>query len=374
MRYRNPLVVLIACGLVTVALGLFKFKQIQSAIAYAESFPEPSETVETREVQFKLWKEERAYKAEIVAAKEVDLVTEVDGRAILVGFSSGDIVQEGQILLRLDASEQISNRDALNARLQLATLQYDRVKRLFDNGVASKEEVDLAQTLLTSIRASLDASDAIIAKKTISAPFNARAGLHNVNVGEYVKAGTYISKLVGTGTTLYVDFAVPQTKDETLIGDEIRVNCGAASENYLSALIIAKDTSINRLSRSIRVRAALTGAPKKIVPGSVCKALVSLERETLVAHVPSSSILFDPLGPYVFVLKAASSGDDAGFRASKRRVVLGPSYRGERIIKEGVDRGEKIASVGAFKLREGILVYQSIGDPRYPKTFRSHNE
>ena len=76
----------------------------------------------------------------------------------------------------------------------------------------------------------------------------------------------------------------------------------------------------------------------------------------------------------MFVLRAASSENDAGFRASKRRVVLGPSYRGERVIKEGVDRGEKIASVGAFKLREGILVYQSIGDPRYPKTFRSHNE
>ncbi len=374
MRYRNPLVVLFACGLVIVALGLIKLKQIQSAIAFAESFPEPSETVELKEVQFKLWKEERAYKAEIVAAKEIDLVTEVDGRAIFVGFESGDIVQEGQILIRLDASEQISNRDALNSRLQLATLQYDRVRRLFDNGVASKEEVDLAQTLLTSIRASLGASDAVIVKKTISAPFNARAGLHNVNVGEYLKAGTYISKLVGTGTTLYVDFAVPQSKDQTLIGDEIRVICGAASDNHLSAIIIAKDASINRLSRSIRVRATLTDAPKKVVPGSVCKAMVSAEREILVAHVPSSSVLFDPLGPYVFVLKKTSTNDNAGFRASKRRVVLGPSYRGERIITEGVERDEKIASVGAFKLREGILVYQFKDETRSPMTFPTPNE
>ena len=374
MRYRNPLVVLFACGLVIVALGLIKLKQIQSAIAFAESFPEPSETVELKEVQFKLWKEERAYKAEIVAAKEIDLVTEVDGRAIFVGFESGDIVQEGQILIRLDASEQISNRDALNSRLQLATLQYDRVRRLFDNGVVSKEEVDLAQTLLTSIRASIGASDAVIVKKTISAPFDARAGLHNVNVGEYLKAGTYISKLVGTGTTLYVDFAVPQSKDQTLIGDEIRVICGAASDNHLSAILIAKDASINRLSRSIRVRATLTDAPKKVVPGSVCKAMVSAEREILVAHVPSSSVLFDPLGPYVFVLKEVSTDDNAGFRASKRRVVLGPSYRGERIITEGVERDEKIASVGAFKLREGILVYQFKDETRSPMTFPTPNE
>ena len=374
MRYRNPLVVLFACGLVIVALGLIKLKQIQSAIAFAESFPEPSETVELKEVQFKLWKEERAYKAEIVAAKEIDLVTEVDGRAIFVGFESGDIVQEGQILIRLDASEQISNRDALNSRLQLATLQYDRVRRLFDNGVVSKEEVDLAQTLLTSIRASIGASDAVIVKKTISAPFDARAGLHNVNVGEYLKAGTYISKLVGTGTTLYVDFAVPQSKDQTLIGDEIRVSCGVASDNHLSAILIAKDASINRLSRSIRVRATLTDAPKKVVPGSVCKAMVSAEREILVAHVPSSSVLFDPLGPYVFVLKKTSTNDNAGFRASKRRVVLGPSYRGERIITEGVERDEKIASVGAFKLREGILVYQFKDETRSPMTFPTHNE
>ena len=374
MRYRNPLVVLFACGLVIVALGLIKLKQIQSAIAFAESFPEPSETVELKEVQFKLWKEERAYKAEIVAAKEIDLVTEVDGRAIFVGFESGDIVQEGQILIRLDASEQISNRDALNSRLQLATLQYDRVRRLFDNGVVSKEEVDLAQTLLTSIRASIGASDAVIVKKTISAPFDARAGLHNVNVGEYLKAGTYISKLVGTGTTLYVDFAVPQSKDQTLIGDEIRVSCGVASDNHLSAILIAKDASINRLSRSIRVRATLTEALKKVVPGSVCKAMVSAEREILVAHVPSSSVLFDPLGPYVFVLKKTSTNDNAGFRASKRRVVLGPSYRGERIITEGVERDEKIASVGAFKLREGILVYQFKDETRSPMTFPTHNE
>ncbi len=374
MRYRNPLVVLFACGLVIVALGLIKLKQIQSAIAFAESFPESSETVELKEVQFKLWKEERAYKAEIVAAKEIDLVTEVDGRAIFVGFESGDIVQEGQILIRLDASEQVANRDALNSRLQLANLQYDRVRRLFDNGVASKEELDLAQTLLTSIRASLGASDAVIVKKTISAPFNARAGLHNVNVGEYLKAGTYISKLVGTGTMLYVDFSVPQSKDQTLIGDEIRVICGAASDNHLSAILIAKDASINRLSRSIRVRATLTDAPKKVVPGSVCKAMVSAEREILVAHVPSSSVLFDPLGPYVFVLKEASTDDSAGFRASKRRVVLGPSYRGERIITEGVERGEKIASVGAFKLREGILVYKFAGEPRSAMTFPTHNE
>jgi membrane fusion protein (multidrug efflux system) len=73
--------------------------------------------------------------------------------------------------------------------------------------------------------------------------------------------------------------------------------------------------------------------------------------------VPNSSLLHDPVGDYVFVL--SPDAEKKGFRAERRDVVVEKRQGGEVYLNEGLAAGETVAADGAFKLREGLLVFKA---------------
>ena len=127
-------------------------------------------------------------------------------------------------------------------------------------------------------------------------------------------------------------------------------------QNATPAEIVAKNFSVNATSSNIRMRAVarrdLVGLPH----GSFVKVLLPRGKMRTIAKVPLASIIYDELGPYVFTVQPANDAPTPNQRAYKRRVKLGPQTEGEIIILEGLQEGERIAGIGAFKLTEGSLV------------------
>ena len=91
-------------------------------------------------------------------------------------------------------------------------------------------------------------------------------------------------------------------------------------------------------------------------PGSLVSVEVPMAQERVATLVPVTAVRRNSFGASVFVLKPAEQGARGGYRAALRPVTLGPQ-RGDRIIiAEGLEPGERVATAGAFKLREGALV------------------
>ena len=85
----------------------------------------------------------------------------------------------------------------------------------------------------------------------------------------------------------------------------------------------------------------------------------------MLTIVPATAIRRDALGASVYVLEAVEENGRSVTRASKRKVQLAPAEGAPSdsvIIRAGIEAGEQIAAVGAFKLRDGALVAPSEAD------------
>jgi membrane fusion protein (multidrug efflux system) len=354
MKFRKWMPVIVGCITITVLLAWFKVDQIQKAIAQGQSFGEPMEVVELAMPEKIQWQPMVSVTADVVATQTLELTNELGGMVSEVGFSAGDKVLKGQLLVRLSTAEEQAQLAAAQADAQLAKLVLARNQKLAKSGVASQEDKDSALAQYNAAVASEDRLKAIIDKKTLRAPFDASVGIFELEVGSYLQASTAITRLVGSTTQLWLDFNLPQQQATLLVGDVVSVP--QPFDEQLEATIIARDSWVNPRSGNLRYRALIDNSAGKIYPGSVVSVSAAVGQTETVTRLPMTAVRYDAFGPNIYVLVPAEAGAAEAERASKRSVTLGPESDQMVVIISGLNSDERVAGNGAFKLRDGILV------------------
>lgn len=355
---RSWLTVILLCALVAGGLGYFKYRQIQAGIARGAAFPEVVQAVEVFIVREEIWQPTTSVTGEVLAVRAVSVSNELAGRIVEVGFAPGSRVEAGQVLLRLDSSEERAQLAAGRADAEIARLDLNRNQKLIKSGAAAEEARDRARARYDSAQAVTSQLRAVIEKKTLRAPFDAWSGLHEWEVGQYVDKASLITRLVGISDDVWVDFTLPQQQAHLRVGEVVAVQPPNRGQT-VRAEIIARDAFVNDQSRNVKFRALGDNRQIGADPGSIVSVEVPLGAERVATLVPLTAVRRDSFGARVFVLRPAEEGARAAERAEQRTVTLG-SQRGDMIIvAEGLQPGQRIAASGAFKLREGVLVNAS---------------
>lgn len=361
LSVRTWIAVVVLCLLVAAGLGYHKYRQIQAAIAFGASFPEPVEAVEPFIVREELWRPTTSVTGEVVAIRSVVVSNELPGTIAEVDFAAGATVDAGQVLIRLDTSEERAQLAAAQADAEIARLDLARNDKLIASGAASEEARDRAKAQFDAANAVVRRLQAVIDKKTLRAPFAARAGLHELEIGQYLDKGAVIARLIGVSDQVWVDFTLPQEQAVLELGEAVQVGLpahrstgsGSAAEPF-SARVIARDAFVNENSRNVSFRALAEDTG--LSPGSLVTVEVPLGDARPATLIPVTAVRRSSFGANVFVLHPAEEGARAAARAELRPVKLG-SQRGElMVISSGLRPGERVAANGSFKLREGVLV------------------
>ena len=336
--------------LVIAALAAFKVLEIMGAIAFAQSFPEPSETVEVHVVESAHYQAMQKVYAEVVAPRRLELRNELTGVVAEVGFAAGDSVEKGQLLLQQDVREEKARLRALKARELLASRTFVRNQTLYKEKRLSEQALDESRAELDSVRAEITQVQVQIDKKTLTAPFAAKAGIHHLEPGQLLPAQTHITTLIGVESSLWLEFELPQTALQLTPGDTIQVQTGGRE---LNATIIARDAELSDTSRNLRYRARLLDSDHGLLPHAVVNVQVPASQSQKVALIPDTALRVDQLGSYVYLLDEDEQG---AVRANRRQVEVASRRNNEVAILSGLEEGDRIAGKGAFKLRDNIKV------------------
>lgn len=354
MPARRWIITIAACLLLLAALAAYKFLQIRGMIAFAESFPEPSETVEPYRVNTVRWRETLASVGEVKVQQSVVLRNEVEGRVITVGFAPGDSVRKDQLLLQLDASEEIARLRAAEADAELASRTLARNEQLASKQLVSREQFEQARAQRAVALAQAEALRAIIAKKTLTAPFDGRAGLHTLQAGQFLAANTAITQLVGNEPTVWVDFAVPQQQAAIATGAAVQVSVRGVTAEPLAGTITAADPAVSTTSRNLMLRATVDNSAALLKPGMLVDVALDTAPPRDVLAVPDTAVLYDEGGSHVFLLQADEHG---ALRARRQAVTTAGVKQGLVAISAGLQGGEQVAANGAYKLKDGLLAH-----------------
>lgn len=360
MQIRSWSIVISVCLLVALGLGYIKYQQIQEAIAFGKAFPEPVEAVELFIAREEVFQPTTSVTAVTVAIRAVEVSNELEGHIVEVGFAAGATVAAGQVLVRLDTSEERAQLAAARADAELARLALQRNQKLIRSGAAAEEARDRSKAQFDAANADVDRLLAIIDKKTLRAPFAAWASLHELEPGQYLASATNIARLIGIDEQIWIDFTLPQQQARIAAGETIAVTANGQS---FSAEIIARDAFVNDQSRNVRYRAIADNQEFALFPGSLVTVAVPVGTEQIATLVPMTAVRRDAFGANVYVLRPAEEGARAPDRAEKRAVTLGPQRGALVVVTSGLHPGERVAANGAFKLRDRALVRSVKMDP-----------
>jgi len=347
--------------IVVSGLGGIKALQFKALAAAGKNFTPPPETVSSAVVREEKWQGTLTAIGSITAVQGVTITPELAGTVREIAFESGAVVAKGDLLIRLDTSSEEAQLRSLEAQAQWAKVSLDRQSTLRTNQLVSQSDYDSADAAWKQAVANADAARATIEKKTLHAPFAGRLGIRQINLGQYLDAGKPVVSLQSL-TPVYADFSLPQQDlGQIKTGMRVRVNVDTYAGREFDGTLLAINPDLDPATRSVGLRASVENADQALRPGMYARVELFLPVEHPVLVIPATSVLSAPFGDSVYVIEAkpGKDGQQGGLSVRQQFVKTGQA-RGDLItVESGLKPGERVASAGVFKLRNGMAVTEN---------------
>ena len=346
-------------GLAAIFLFLVLTKTLQIVkMTSAGQQGMPPTIVTSAEVKQENWPPLLSAVGSVSAVQGATISSELPGTVAEVGFESGAVVKKGDLLVRFDTSAEEAQLRSADADTELAKADLERARDLAARKVISKAELDSAESKFKQKSAMTENMRAIIAKKTMQAPFDGVAGIRMVNVGQMVKAGDQIVPLQSLDP-VYVDFALPQQRLADLSnGLEVNMHTDAFPGRVFHGTLTAINSAVDVATRNVTLQGTFPNSDHKLRPGMFAKVDVILPRKEPVLAIPATAISYAPYGDSVFVIekkKDEKTGKES--QVIRQQFIRTGETRGDFVtVTQGLKPGETVVSSGVFKLRNGMPV------------------
>lgn len=357
------LLVLLGLGVILGVIVGVKAAQIGSLLGFvgeSEKAGLPPVAVASAEARRDAWEDVEKFTGSLRAVQGGMLTSEASGLVKEILVENGSEVKEGQLLVRIDSSEEMADLASAEAALRLAKINRDRAEELIKKRIIARSEFDTAKAEYDQASARVEELKALIDKKMVRAPFSGTAGIRLVNVGEAVRQGDRLIP-VHASDPIFVDFSVPQTKMSKLkVGQPIRVSTDGL-DVPAQGVITAINPVFEEETRTALVQGTLRNEDERLRAGQFAEVEVVLPQKLEVLSIPLSSVVAAPYGSSVFVVE----GEPGSLTVRQQFVKLGPR-RGDFIsVEKGLEPGDRVVSAGAFKLRNGAKV--TVNDEMQPE-------
>jgi RND family efflux transporter MFP subunit len=309
-------------------------------------------------------------------SRSVEIRPRVSGALAGIHFRDGDFVRQGQLLFTIDPrpyaaalAEAQARAAAARTAAALARAELARALRLLPDEAVSREEVDNLRATARSAEANIAAADAVARQRALDleftrvrAPISGKVSYRRIDPGSLVTGGNS-----GAGTLLTtinavdpIYFTFDVSEGLLLKNERDRAATGGAAQTVDIRLqdesdyrwhgqVDFTDNGIDPNSGTIRARAVVANSTGFLKPGMFGSMRLSSGRPVTALLVPDSAVLTDQAGKSVFVM--GKNGQPA-----PRSVTVGPVIDGLRVIKAGLQPGEKVVIRGFQRMMPGVPV------------------
>ena len=367
---KRMIFVLTAMAVLVAGLGFVKFQQIRMAMAQGGWQP-PPEAVTTIAARQEQWSAISSVIGTVAAVQGVTVSADLPGIVGGITFESGRMVHAGEVLVRLDVSQERAQLTAAEAQRDLTSLDFDRARQLLQKGVVAQAEYDRIAAEAKQAEARVGEIKATIERKEIRAPFTGMLGIRQINLGQYLTAGDPVVPLQSLDP-VYVNFSVPQQE----LGDlrvGAAVNVAAESVAVIAAgKVTAINSVVDEATRNVQIQAEFRNPVGRLRPGMFVEVEARLGKGAAVIALPATAVSYAPYGNSIFVVRDLKGPNGKTYRGVEQRFVKLGGSRGDQVaVISGLKTGEEVVTSGVFKLRNGasVVVNNSIrpGNDPAPK-------
>ena len=339
----------------------------------AQNAAPPAPAVNAADVVVKSISQWDSFNGRIEAVESVQLRPRVSGYIDKVNFTDGQEVKKGEVLFTIDdrtyraALEQAqANLARAKTQASLAQSEANRTDKLINTHLVSREEWEQrrsaavqAQADIRAAQATVDAAQLNLDFTKVTAPIDGRASRALITSGNLVTAGDTASVLTTlvSQKTVYVYFDVDES---TYLHYQNLARSGQGASSNHTALPVEigltgeegyphqgkvdfLDNQLTPSTGTIRMRALLDNAQRQFTPGLFARVRLPGSAEFKATLVDDKAVLTDQDRKYVYIV-------DKEGKAQRRDITPGRLADGLRIVRQGLNPGDKVIVEGLQKV------------------------
>lgn len=309
---------------------------------------------------------------QLLAKAEALVAAQVGGEITVVEADEGSAVAAGEVVLEIDPKRrelELANVGArvVQAEAQLAEARRElaRIEKLHARDAISESQLDEAQTQVRLARSRLVAEQAqqglaerALADASVVAPFAGLIARRYVNTGEYVSPGKELFHLVALDPVEVEFFLAEVDSSRVAIGQKVEVRVSSHPGEVFRAEVSVVAPTIDRHTRTRRVKAVLANPDGKLLPGTFARVDLGVAERSGVVMIPKEAVQIGADGTVLFRLV----GDD---RVERLQIETG-SYHDRLVeVRGGLAPGDWIVVRGQASLVDGspVSLRQPDGSP-----------
>lgn len=299
----------------------------------------------------------------------------VDGQIVEVAFKEGDLVNQSDVLFRLDdrmVKAQIAQaaaniaKDHASLRDAEATLQ--RREALIDKKIVTEASLDQARFAVEGLKASIAAGQALLESQktqldylTIRAPITGRTGSLLAKLGATVRAQDSAALVTINQTKpILVSFALPQKdlaalRRALVAQSKAKITIPGAEPGVVAGTLGFVDNQVDKQTGAITGKVVAENASELLWPGQSVEVAVTVEIRPGMLAVPAVAILPAQQGMITWVI-------DKDDKVATRVVVVDRIVSQTAYLSSGLEPGERVVTDGQVRLAPGTRV--TIEQPR----------
>jgi membrane fusion protein, multidrug efflux system len=355
---RRMTIMLVVVGLVfggVLGFQIFKNAMIKK---FMSAMAPPPQTVSTVAAATQEWQPRIDAVGSLRAVNGADLAFEVSGIVKELHFHSGDDVAAGDLLATLRADDDIAKLAQLQATAALSEINRQRNLEQFKIKAVSQATVDSDAANLKSTKWQVAEQEAVIAKKTLRAPFAGYLGVRAVDIGQYISAGTTVVTLQALDP-IYADFFLPQQAlNQIQIEQAVTIKVDTYPNLVFVGTITAINPKVDAATRNVQVRATLKNPDRRLLPGMYATVNVAAGEKQRYVTLPQTAVTYNPYGETIYLIDDKGKNPQGQPQLIARQVfVTAGLKRGAQVaILSGVEEGQTVVTAGQIKLRNGSPV------------------
>jgi membrane fusion protein (multidrug efflux system) len=319
------------------------------------SLADPPQTVSTTAAAVSDWQPKLTAVGSFRAVNGADLSLQLAGIVDAIHFESGKDVEAGEVLLDLHKEDDVAKLQSLQATADGFAIILKRDEGQLKINAVSQATVDADVVNQRNALALVAQQQALVDQKTLKAPFAGRIGVRQIDVGQYLTAGTAIVTLQALDR-LYVDFTLPQqVVDQVAVGQAVNARLDAFPGRTFKGVVQAFNSKVDQTSRNVQVRAIFDNSERKLLPGMFVLIDIETGKAARYVTLPQTAIVYNPYGNSVFLAVKGDAGKD-GLVAHQTFIKTGATRGDQVAVLSGVEQGATVVTAGQIKLRNGTLL------------------
>lgn len=311
----------------------------------------------------------REYTGSIMALQEVPVRAKVSGTVMEKYITGGQQVTEGQPLYRLDTrnyNSQLANAQAQAAQAaanyENAATDLARYDQLIAAGAISQKVYDNQKAVADAYKGAMDAAQAQVdiastnlSDTIVTAPFNGKLSMDDVNIGTFATAGTTALVTISSSDPIYVQFDMSENEYLSLnkdkngtgrLGDALKLRLSDGSIYGETGKIVQVNPNLS--GGQLSMKAAFPNPDNLLVPGMYAAVVSDNE-------IAKGSLLI-PTKALVQLLNKDIVDVVVDGKITQKAVKTGGTYGIYTIIESGLDENDVIVVDGQNKVQVGQAV------------------